>query len=420
VSAPSLVGLLESSGQLLQPVDGDSTWSLPEGLLEEDVWYWWRARAVAAGIVTPWAQPFRFRTNARNARPTSPQLLGPPNGSQVDTLQPRLRTSIATDVDEDQLRYLFRVYGPTGDIFTTGQGQFVDGEIHFQTSALVENTTMTWDVVVIDEVSAESIPVEPWTLHVDTENTAPTPPTLLEPVADNIVIENRPWLIASGSMDEDEDALAYVFLIRSVGGDILAQSEQIVAGDDGRALWQPEDELDEDTTYAAVVYAVDERGAASSETSVEFFVSTENSPPPVPNLLSPPDGAELFGDAAILVWSTVEDPEGGDVSYVIKVCVDGECTRSAPQKEVSMSMVSEVQAGKSYSWYVQAMDPEERISDPSESRQFSVFGTADGNTASADSGCGCTLNTSHSENYPLSTLFCLLCAFIWRRRLCKV
>ena len=417
---PGLEGLIEASGPVLQPVTGDATWAIPADRLAEDTWYWWRARAVAGEIITPWAQPFRFRTNAQNARPTSPQLLGPPNGSRVDTLQPRLRASLATDVDEDQLRYLFRVYGPTGAIFTTGEGQIIDGEAQFQTSALVENTTMSWDLVVIDEVSAESIAIEPWTFHVDTENSAPTQPDLIEPTGAEVVMDNRPWVVASGSVDEDEDQVSYVFMIRSLAGETLEESEPMIADDGGEARWQLEGELTEDTGYIAAVHALDERGAASAETSAEFFVSTENSPPPTPTLLSPRDGSELFGDAAILVWTAVQDPEGGEVRYVIKTCVDGECSLSTPQTEVSLSMVSEVQSGKSYSWHVQAMDPEDNLSAPSEAREFSVFGTAEGNSASGASGCDCTLSDNSHTDYPLGTFFCFICLFIWRKRLCKV
>ena len=47
------------------------------------------------------------------------------------------------------------IFGPNGDIFTTGAGEVSDDRVEFRPPTLIENTMMTWEVVAIDEASAE-------------------------------------------------------------------------------------------------------------------------------------------------------------------------------------------------------------------------------------------------------------------------
>ena len=120
---------------------------MPPDTLDEDRWYWWRARVYLADAETAWVSPFRFKTNAENSRPTAPPKIGPPDGSTVDTLQPILRAGLAIDPDDDVLRYVFRIYEANGEIRTSGEGQIEGMEVHFETPPLIENSTMTWTLL---------------------------------------------------------------------------------------------------------------------------------------------------------------------------------------------------------------------------------------------------------------------------------
>ena len=61
---------------------------------------------------------------------------------------------------------------------------------------------MTWDIVAIDEVSAES-PMKR-RMHVDTENTPPSRPNLITPSAGDVLDTLQPTFEADRSEDDDE------------------------------------------------------------------------------------------------------------------------------------------------------------------------------------------------------------------------
>ncbi|MBV71857.1 MAG: hypothetical protein CMH52_11050 [Myxococcales bacterium] len=395
------------SDRVLQPIDGNTRWMIPEGLLDEDVRYWWRARAVTARLNTPWTELFVFRTNSENSVPTTPQLLGPPDGSSLDDLRPVLRATVALDADEDYLRYVFRIYGPNGEIFTTGAGEPVDGEIHFRTPALIENTTMTWDVVAIDEASAESAPSDAWSIYVDTENSAPDTPRFIRPIDSDFVSTLSPEFAVSPSEDEDGDTVTYLFTVHSQDGELVVASDAIADSGEEEIIWQPELVLDEDREYIASVYAQDERGAVSSSDSVTFFVSTENGVPTIPMPLSPRNGSEVFGDDAILIWTESIDPEGGAVAYVVELCAGEMCVRSEPQTEVSISMVNVVQDGETYSWRVEALDSDGLSSGLSEPWQFTISGTS-ASAQGGESGCTCRAGDGSQRPNGLTLLLLLM------------
>ena len=195
--------VLAESGRVEQPLDGNTRWRMPSDLLVEDKAYWWRARVVTDLVDTPWTAPWQFRVNQENIAPTSPRLISPADGVSLDQLRPILTSTRAMDGDDDVLRYVFRIFGPNGDIFTTGAGEVSADRVEFRPPTLIENTMMTWEVVAIDEASAESAPSERWGFLVDTENTPPTAPELVQPTNEELVVLRQPTLQARGSIDED-------------------------------------------------------------------------------------------------------------------------------------------------------------------------------------------------------------------------
>jgi len=415
-SDPEMEEILVESGPIAQADGDDTRWNVPADILEEDRWYWWRTRVYLQDAVTAWVPPYRFRTNAENSVPTAPPKIGPPDGATVDTLQPTLRAGLAMDQDEDQLRYIFRIYESDGEIRTSGEGQVNGMEIHFETPPLIENSTMRWDVVAIDEVSAESQSEAPWTLSVDTENTPPSRPTISSPSDGDTVATLAPSMIAEGSVDEDGDAIHYRFAVRRPAGETVANSGEVSADADGTATWTVDTPLQEDTEYVVAVLAQDARGAVSEETTVGIFVSAVNAPPSVPVHLSPANGSDVFGDSAILVWSPSEDPERTEIEYVVEFCVDEMCRRGAPQVETSFSLTDEVEEGQSYTWRVEAFDADGVVAGPTEFWSFRVYATnrmADSMGEAAE-GCGCVAST-HSSKAPSEFIFLFLVVWGWRQ-----
>jgi hypothetical protein len=388
------VNTVFESDPVPQPEEGPTSWSPPEGILFEDVWYVWRARAQTDAAITDWSASRRFRTNKFNERPSTPRPISPPDGTTVDTFQPTLEVTESTDVDEDELYYRFRVYRRTGQIYTSGDGTLMDGRVVFQTSALIEDAELSWDAIAIDEAGAESDPSERQTLRVDTENTPPTPPVVSAPAPDEIVTSLEPVFSAGGSTDPESDTISYVFVIRTPGGAVVAQSGPVEpAGEE--AEWSPDEPLTEDTRYTLDVYAVDGRDAASSTVSVNFFVSETNDPPSVPELATPVDGAEMRLSDAILLWNESADPEEGPVVYVVEYCIEGRaCERSDQIPRKAFTLTELGQPGATYTWSVAAFDAQMNGSDKSEVRSFSI-------TAAAvpPESCDCDLNR-HAPTSP--------------------
>jgi hypothetical protein len=116
---------------------------------------------------------------------------------------------------------------------------------------------MSWDVVAIDEASAESMPGDTWRFYVDTENTVPTTPMLIRPTQGEIISDYQPTLEARGSQDEDGDDVSYVFMIRTIDGELVTQSEAISESDSDSVSWLCDVELAEDRGYVAAVHALD-------------------------------------------------------------------------------------------------------------------------------------------------------------------
>jgi len=410
----NLENLVIESDPIPEAEEGDTTWTPDEGFLFEDAWYYWRARAQTDAAITEWSEVRRFRTNATNEVPSTPMLISPPDGTTVDTRQPRLEVAPATDLDEDTLFYRFRVYRRTGEVYTSGDGVLMGDRIVFEAMGLIEDAEMSWDVVAVDEAAAESEPSEKWSFRVDTMNKSPEPPVIDFPEPDMMVETLEPVFRASGSTDIENDAISYVFEVRLAAGDVVEQSDPVEPGAEG-AQWTPSSPLTEDTHYTLNVHAVDARGAASETVSVNFFASAENHPPTVPVQTSPVDGAEFRLSDAILLWDESTDPEEGPVEYVVEYCIDGgDCAQSDRLDRKAFNLSDDGQAGAGYTWTVEAFDAQGSGSGKSEERRFTITAAP----VPPEEGCECDLS-AESRPSPLNLVllgFGLMILGVRRRR----
>jgi len=150
----------------------------------------------------------------------------------------------------------------------------------------------------------------------------------------------------------------------------------------------------------------------------------ENRPPPVPELLSPSDGASLTGVPA-LVASVVDDPEGDEVTYTFQLLANNATSVvETAEGTVSGNRVEwvpsyDLQPETVYHWQVEAVDSQDEHSGFADPRSFSVRAPqpdagVDGGTPpdNPDSGCGCG-STPTDPN--LFALVFLLGVFLCRR-----
>ncbi|MEZ4433120.1 MAG: PKD domain-containing protein [bacterium] len=370
--------------------DGEPTsWEPPIGLLFEDAWYYWRARAVSGEATSEWSFASSFRTNATNQPPTAPVLVGPPDGASVDVRTPTFTAMPSVDLDEDEIRYIFNIY----DVRTqNGVGTLRAGVVEFTPSgALSENATIEWEVVAVDSAGAETSSGR-WSFQVDSENAAPTAPVFIDPAPPArpnqrpLVNSLTPAIVVGGAVDEDGDPVRYVVAVYDAAGELIEESAPIDADGDGQATWTPGAPLTENADHVLTAYALDPSDAASAITSLPVFVSAVDEPPPVPEPTSPADGVTIGADEAVMIWTEVDDPERQTpVGYVVEYCdIDGECF-TAERERTSYGITELAEPGQRYTWRVKAVDPAGNESAWSAQRVFSIRRTAE----SVSSGCGC-------------------------------
>jgi hypothetical protein len=265
--------------------------------LEENAVYYWRARAFDGLLYGDWMAPASFRVNVENDPPTAPTLSSPADGSEVDTFTPLLVVNNASDPDSENLTYNFEL---ALDIDFT---QIVSDEI-----GIFEGTgTTVWQVPVnLDEntwyywrAQADDWLIEgPWMIpasfFVNTANDAPSAPLIIAPARESEITSLYADIIASNSIDPDNDPLTYVFEIDTVitfDSSDLRLSGNVPEGE-GTTSWHV-DLLNDNTRYYGRAKAVD--GLAESQWSevINFFVNTLNDAPTVPILANPSDGGAV-------------------------------------------------------------------------------------------------------------------------------
>ena len=391
-------------------------WQTSELALVEDATYYWRARSESDINETEWSTPFSFIVNAVNEPPPPPVLLNPSDEAVLSERSPTFTATTVVDSDGDDVRYLFRFYRANGDIETLGYGQ-IDGEVATLTQTLREGVTLSWEVIAVDEVGAQSVGGTQRSFSIDALNKAPGIPEILTP-QDGRIHEFNPIEVSLGP-NEDSDGHAFEYVV-SIYGD---ESQPILVGsvdaeDDGSATYTAETRLEEDRGYNVVVYAEDEFGARSESTIHRFFLSSENDPPSRPELLGPTNLAPLTTSQTVLTWAPSTDPEGAMVTYRVTACTEDpttletydDCFVKERIQPNGFDFRSESVPGVTYFWFVEAVDDTGLSSEPSSVWQFKVVVTETG-----DDGCDC----QQFRSGPISAWLIFLCfAFVltYRRR----
>lgn len=98
---------LQTSGTI--PGQSENTPEWKPKPLQEDTWYYWRARARDKEEYSPWATG-QFFVNQANGPPTAPQVLKPRDGVQTKTTRPTLVVRRALDPERSEIHYHFEVY----------------------------------------------------------------------------------------------------------------------------------------------------------------------------------------------------------------------------------------------------------------------------------------------------------------------
>lgn len=320
---PGMVNRIAEAEGLIGP-GGTTTWTLP-ARLEENRHYFWRVRATDGRNASEWVYG-SFRVNTANDAPAPCSVSSPQDGSEVDTLAPRLQVTNGSDPDGDGLTYGFEVYGD--DTLTTliALGPNVpegpDGTTTWTVSPPLSNhRAYAWRATVTDTHGARAAtPLA--TFAVNVGNTAPSSPEPLSPVPgielDVLDVE----LVCLDGTDEDGDSLSYSFEIDTVptfDGPGLARSGTLPEGH-GMTRWSPP-VLRDNTVYFWRVRAFD-GWAASPWSQGSFMTNTANDGPSTPTVKNPGDGAWVQTLTPTLQLNPAEDLDRDALTYRFALALD--------------------------------------------------------------------------------------------------
>lgn len=297
--------------------------------------------------------------------PTAPVALAPVE-QYVETFQPTLVFSNASDPDGDTLTYTCEVY--QGEISGTADHVFADvAEGEGTTSIemgenLIDGQKYWWRCRASDGVADGQWSDATWFV-VAVANHAPAQLILLMPVDDGIVDTLRPALEARPVRDVDGDVVTYDFeLYRNAS---LSGTPTHSAAGLADPYWTPASNLVEDASYWWRARAVDDKGA-QGEWSVTFSFTVDatanaNRLPPAPVVLVPAVDGVVSALRPYLEVSSVVDPDGDAVTYEFRV-FDNDALTGTPVAQITGRTLptwfvdEDLTDGDEYWWVARAND----------------------------------------------------------------
>ncbi len=306
-----------------------TSWQEPVSL-QENAWYFWRARAFDGLLYSAWMSPVAFRVNVINEAPGAPSLSSPSEGGSVDTQTLLLTVNNAADPDSTNLTYNFVVASDPEltEVVASQVGVFEgQGTTSWQViAALQENTWYYWTAQADDWlITGPWMPVA--SFFVNTSNEAPSAPVIIEPVDGTEVSTTDVLIRAQNSTDPDSSALTYLFEADTVP--TFDSPDRLVSGSlpqgAGTTTWLALG-LKDNTWYYARVKASDGQAESPMSEAMRFFVNTGNDAPTAPVLSNPSNGAGVNSFTPELSVHNATDIDNDSLTYNFEVYADASLT----------------------------------------------------------------------------------------------
>ncbi len=297
-----------------------SSGSVAEGLtttgwrvsgLEDNTWYYWRAKASDGYAESAWVTA-RFFVSTRNDPPSMPTLKNPGKGSWVSTLTPTLEVNASTDPDNDKLIYRFEVYTGSGLNTLVASGE-TEVPSWLVAPALSDNTWYYWRAQARDEHGLTSAWTEGASFFTDSNGVNDAPVISLKEPAHPVTVREGTILIRWEDADLDSSAVITLYYENASTKEKVLVVNNLAEDPDGDAdtyLWNlsglPEG------AYAVCAEIADGLNAESS--CAQGLVTIDQSPPL--GEASPP-GAEYFSPQSVslvasepsVIYYTVDESE---------------------------------------------------------------------------------------------------------------
>ena len=360
---PALTDIVATAADVPETF-GLTTWT-PPLTLEEDVTYYWRARASDGANVSPWTETGSFTVHSTNAPPTAAVPVSPVGGS-VPTKTPQLVVANASDPEEALLAYRFQIDRvPTFDSpalqTSTDVPEMSDTTAWTPPNPLSDNTLHYWRAAAFDGEAQG-----PWSsasFLVNVANEPPSTPVPSSPASGEVVVTATPTLRVRNAVDPDGDVVRYDFEVRDAQGALVAQASALAEAP-LETEWTVDVPLRENATFFWAARASD--GAVSSAWSVpqSLRVNAVADPPTAPVRIAPTEGAVVTERRPTLVVRNATSPDGRSLTYAFEVyrstaagdvLVDSSAMISEGADSTSFTLGVELADG-AYRWRARAHD----------------------------------------------------------------
>jgi hypothetical protein len=363
-----LTNLIVSLGAIPEG-NSATSWTVPLAL-QENSYYFWRARAYDGILYGDWMIPAFFRINTVNEPPTAPTLSSPADNSSISTLTPVLAVNNASDPDSENLTYNFVLATDPEltQVITSETGLFEgNGTTSWQVPVtLAENTWYYWSAQADDWFITG-----PWMttakFFVNTANDAPSVPVIISPLNNSEITSLFADIVLSNSADPDSANLTYIFELDTAmtfDSPNLIRSGNIPEGQDTTS-WLA-DNLRDNTYYYVRAKASDGIAESGWSEVTGFFVNTANEAPTVPVLSNPSNGSGVNSFNPALSIHNSSDIDGDALTYEFEIYADAAMTnlvssitgvQEIPQITTWTAPMN-LQENNTYYWRARAFDGE--------------------------------------------------------------
>lgn len=364
VYADAEMAQLVASAGAVPEGTGTTAWTLPAAL-DDNTGYTWRVRAYDGSVYSLWSNG-RFFVNTANDPPGALTVSAPPDGAEVDRVDPLLAVTNAQDVDRDTLSYRFEL-SEFADLSSplavvAGIAPGIGGATGWVVDApLSENGYYYWRATVTDEHGLDT-PGPIAGFFVNAANDAPPAPVIQAPLDGEAIETYTAALTVANVQDPDGDPVTYHYELYRPGA--APEASGPIAEGIGATQWQVGDLL-EDAIYFWQVRASD--GAAHSDwAQASFLVNAVNTAPSAPTVNNPGDQAWVATQQPTLQVNPASDPDGDPLSYRFELYAEPDLTTPLATQvttQTSWTLDTPLPNHQWYDWRVRAEDPAAEASD---------------------------------------------------------
>lgn len=270
---------------------------------------------------------------------TKPKLVAPLYNSEITTLSPDLIVENTRHGADEQVSYQFELYQDSEfthllakqEAVAEGQSSTllnISNLINEQ-EKLTDNTLYFWRAKAVTLNRSSDWAVGKF--FVNLENDPPASVIITEPADLSVVSTLQPVIKINNATDIDFDEIRYGFAVykiinaeqgnnNSITKHKIAEVRGILGDKTGITQWQVPVLLEEDQRYIIVASATDEHQAVMLSKPISIIVSTINSPPSIPEIISPGTATTIVKEESIqLKAKASQDPEGQQITYFIEV-----------------------------------------------------------------------------------------------------